>query len=121
MKTLRVMIVEDNGVIADLLAELIDALGHVVCAVEASETAAVAAAGRSKPDLMIVDAQLQDGNGIGAVDTILRFGHIPHIFSSGNASSVKRLKPDATVLQKPYLESDLVRAIQSALSKAEAI
>lgn len=118
MKKLRVMIVEDDGIIASLLGELIQALGHEVCAIESSETGAVAAARRSRPDLMIVDAHLQQGSGIGAVDAITGDGPVPHIFVTGDAKAVRRLKPNATVIQKPYFELDLVLAIQSALTTA---
>ncbi len=118
MKMLRVMIVEDDSVIAGLLGELIEALGHEVCAIESSERGAVAAARRCKPDLMIVDAHLKDGSGIGAVDTITGVGHIPHIYVTGDAKTVRTLKPAAAVLQKPYFELDLVLAIQTALTTA---
>jgi CheY-like chemotaxis protein len=120
MKKLRVLIVEDNRVIADLLAELIEAIGHKVCGIESGERAAVAEACRLKPDLMIVDAHLQDGSGIGAVEAITRDCHIPHIFVSGDASRVRLLKPEATVLQKPYFELDLLLAIKSALGTEES-
>ena len=120
MKKLRVMIVEDDRSIADLLAELVEALGHEVCAIESSESGAVAAAARSKPDLMIIDAHLRQGSGIGAVETITRSAHVPHIYVTGNASAVRMMKPIATVLQKPYFELDLVLAIQSALKATAA-
>lgn len=115
MEKLRVMIVEDNVIIADLLGELIAALGHEVCATEFSESGAIAAARQFKPDLLIVDVHLQDGSGIGAVEAILAASHVPHIFVTGDAQAVRTLKPDATVVQKPYFELDLVLAIQSAL------
>jgi CheY-like chemotaxis protein len=120
MKKLRVLIVEDNRVIADLLAELIEAIGHEVCGIESGESGSVASARRLRPDLMIVDAHLQDGSGIGAVEAITRDCHIPHIFVSGDASRVRLLKPEATVLQKPYFELDLLLAIQSALGTEES-
>ncbi len=120
MKKLRVMIVEDDSVIAGLLGELIEALGHEVCANESSESGAVAAARRSRPDLMIVDAHLHEGSGISAVETITGVGHIPHIFVTGDAKTIRTLKPEATVMQKPYFELDLVLAIQSALTTATA-
>jgi DNA-binding response OmpR family regulator len=115
MNKLRVMIVEDDGVIAELLAEVIEAFGHEVCAIEASESGAVAAAGREKPDLMIIDANLQDGSGLNAIETIMAFGPMPHILVSGDATRVRTLRPDATVLQKPYFEVDLILAMQKAL------
>jgi CheY-like chemotaxis protein len=120
MKKLRVMIVEDNRIIAGLLAELIEAIGHEVCGIESDESGSVAGARRMKPDLMIVDVNLQDGSGIGAVEAITCECHIPHIFVSGDASAVRLLKPKATVLQKPYFELDLLLAIKSALGTAPA-
>jgi CheY-like chemotaxis protein len=119
MKKLRVMIVEDDSLIAELLAELIQAFGHEVCAIETGESGAVAAAAREKPDLMIVDANLQEGSGIGAIETILAFGPMPHILVSGDANSVRTLRPLSTVLQKPYFEVDLILAIQKALGASE--
>ena len=76
MKKLRVMIVEDNQIIAGLLAELIEAIGHEVCGIESGESGSVAGARRLRPDLMIVDVNLQDGSGIGAVEAITR--ELPH-------------------------------------------
>jgi CheY-like chemotaxis protein len=116
MKKLRVMIVEDDALIASLLGELIEALGHQVCAIESSERGAVAAARRFRPDLMIVDAHLQDGSGIGAVEAITDTAPVPHIYVTGDAKAVRIRKPEATVLQKPYFELDLVTAILSALA-----
>jgi CheY-like chemotaxis protein len=115
MKKLRVMVVEDDYLMASLLAELIEAFGHEVCAIESSESGSVAAAARLKPDLMLVDARLQEGSGIGAVETILRSGFIPHIFVAGDAAMVRALKPLAITLQKPYFETELLRAIQAAV------
>ncbi len=116
MKRLRVMIVEDDPLIASLLAELIEAFGHEVCAIEAGENGAILAAGREKPDLMIVDANLRDGSGIGVIEKITAFGPVPHILVSGDAQRVRALRPDATILQKPYFEADLVLAMTQALA-----
>lgn len=98
-----------------LLADVLAEMGHDVCAIEATEADAVAAAVRCKPDLMIVDARLGDGSGVSAVEEILRAGFVPHVFVSGETSSVQALRPDAVVIQKPFREPDLARAIQRAL------
>ncbi len=58
MTALRVLVVEDEAIIAMLFADLLVAMGHEVCAIEATEAGAVAAAVRCRPDLMIVDAHL---------------------------------------------------------------
>jgi CheY-like chemotaxis protein len=115
MKALNVLVVEDEALIGMLLADALVAMGHVVCAIVATETDAVAAAARCNPDLMIVDARLRDGSGISAVEKILRNGWVPHVFVSGETSSGQTLRPGAIVIQKPFRDMDLDRAIQSAL------
>jgi CheY-like chemotaxis protein len=112
---LRIMIAENEAVIALLLAEVLEGMGHEVCAVEASEAGAVTAALASRPDLMILDARLGKGSGVAAVDQILRTWFIPHVFVSGDLSRVRRLRPSAVMLQKPFREADLAAAIQRAL------
>ena len=120
MKALRVMIVEDEAVIAMLLGEVLTSMGHDVCARETTEAGAVAAAVRCRPDLMIVDAGLGQGSGVAAVEKILRAGFIPHVFVSGRALDDEALAPYAVVLQKPFQEADLVQAIERAVVGAPA-
>lgn len=115
MKALRILVVEDNAVIGALLAEMLEGMGHNVCAVETTEADAVAAAVRCRPDLMIVDVRLGDGSGVAAVDEIRRAELVPHLFVSGDISRIRVLRPDAVVVQKPFHETDLARAIQRAL------
>jgi two-component system, response regulator PdtaR len=118
MKALSVLVVEDDSTIGLLLAETLKEMGHDVCAVESTEADAVAAAVRHRPDLMIVDVWLSDGNGVSAVDEIFRTGPIPHVFVSGDTSRIKTSRPGTVVMQKPYRASDLARAIQRALGTA---
>jgi DNA-binding response OmpR family regulator len=56
MKALRILLVEDDCVIGMFLGMTLEHMGHEVCAIESTEAAAVAAAERYRPDLMIVDA-----------------------------------------------------------------
>ena len=115
MQPLRVLIVEDDAVIGVLLAEVLRGMGHEVCDTAATEAAAVTAAERCAPDLMIVDARLGRGSGIAAVDKILRGRPVAHFFLSGDAEGVRMLRPDAVVVRKPFRKADLERAIDSAL------
>lgn len=115
MTVLRVLVVEDEAVIAALLAEVLEDMGHDVCAIEATELGAVAAALDCHPDLMIVDARLGDGSGLQAVTEILRDGFVPHIFVSGDATRVQALRPNAVVLQKPFRAPELERAMLRAM------
>jgi two-component system, response regulator PdtaR len=115
MKPLRVLVVEDDLMIGPLLAETLEELGHEVCAVEVDAAAAVAAARRCHPDLMIVDVGLGEASGIAAVREILREGFVPHVFVTGDILNGLSLGPDAVLIQKPYRDSDLVAAIARAI------
>jgi len=115
MKALRVLLAEDDTMIGTLLGEVLVGMGYDVCAIEATEADTVAAAARCRPDMMIIDAFLGDGSGVTAVEQVLRTGFVPHIFVSGDAARVRARRPGAVVLQKPFREADLARAIQRVL------
>ena len=115
MVAIRILIAEDDFLIAMFLEELLVAMGHQVCAVVADQAATVAAAMEHVPDLMIVDEGLREGSGIEAVAEILETRFVPHIFATGNCSRVLAQCPDAIVLQKPYTANALTRAIEQAL------
>jgi CheY-like chemotaxis protein len=117
----RVLIVEDEAMIAMLFAEVLRELGHEICATETTEAGAVASAARHHPDLMIVDEWLHPGSGISAVEQIIRSGFIPHIFVTGDPLDGRTLTPGALVLQKPFILSELVWAIKSALAATGTI
>jgi len=120
MTSLRVLLVEDDIMIGELLADMLLEMGYAVSALESTEGGAVSAAARYKPDLLIVDAQLSDGSGIDAVDTILRGGFVPHLFMSGNIAKVIAQRPGAITLEKPFQEAALAHAIRRALDAVAA-
>ncbi len=120
MPPLRVLIAEDDTMIGAYLGEMLTEMGYDVCAIEVNALDAVAAAVRCRPDLMIVDVRLGNGSGIAAVEEIRFKAPIPHVFISGDISRVKALRPDAVMLQKPFRQSDLARAVERALGPAGA-
>src|ERR1700722_3312928 len=115
VKALRVLVVEDDALIGMLLAETLAGMGHEVGAVAATEADAVADAVRCRPHLMIVDVRLGDGSGLSVVDEILRTGPVPHVFVTADRSWIQARRPDAVIIEKPFCEADLARAIQRAL------
>jgi two-component system, response regulator PdtaR len=117
MKRLRILVVEDDGIVAFLLGQILEGMGHEVCGIENNEAGAIAAAKRCKPDLMIVDEQLGRGSGLSVIETVLQGGPMPHVFVSGDTSRIRTLKPLAIVLEKPYFETDLEQAIWRALAR----
>jgi CheY-like chemotaxis protein len=118
MKALRVLVIEDDALIAMLLAEVLAGMGHDVCATAATEADAVIAAARHRPDLMIADARLGQGSGVSAVEEILRAGPVAHLFVSGDAERVQTRRPDAVVVRKPFRKTELAKAIDTALAAA---
>lgn len=112
MTALRILVAEDDAMIAMFLSDLLEALGHVVCAVTDTETGTVAAALLHRPDLMIVDEGLSDGSGIAAVQLLESILPMPHIFATGNRYRVLQAEPNAIVLQKPFNAPALLRAIE---------
>ncbi|CAN5221568.1 hypothetical protein BH10PSE8_BH10PSE8_09410 [soil metagenome] len=118
MTKLRVLIIEDEPIIAMLLAEVLTEQGYDVADIAATECEAIREATRHRPDVMIVDARLRQGSGLTAVATILAQGFIPHVFMSGDRLTKTVIGPEAIVLQKPFQEADLLRAIAKALSDA---
>ena len=118
MRPLRVLVAEDDLMIGPLLAEVLEDLGHVVVAVVVDAGSAVAAARSHRPDLIIVDINLGEDNGVAAVKAILREGFVPHVFVTGDLLGNLGLGPDAVLIQKPYRRADLVAAITHAIVNA---
>lgn len=113
---LRILLVEDDAVVSELLGEMLVGMGHDICAVAATEDAAIRAAALTRPDLLIVDANLGRGSGIDAVNTITRARPVSHLFTSGDAAVVRRRMPDSVVVQKPFDEAALTQAIELAVA-----
>jgi CheY-like chemotaxis protein len=117
-ENLRIVLVEDDGLIAMDLAELLIGMGHDVCAIASNEAAAEAAAAQHRPDLMIVDGALREGSGVVAMRHILQAGDIAHFYVTGNPWAVRELAPDAIVVTKPFTLRDLQRGMASACDAA---
>lgn len=114
----RVMIIEDETIIAMDLKGIVQAMGHEVTGVARTHTAAVELAGNRRPDLILADIQLADGSsGIDAVKDILKTMDVPVIFIT---AFPERLltgeRPEPTFLiTKPFQPETVKAAISQAL------
>jgi len=111
----RILIIEDEAVIAMDLSDLVTAAGHEVCATATTAASAVEAARRERPDLVLADIQLADGSsGIDAVRDILTSFDVPVIFITAFPDRLLTgERPEPTFLiTKPY-SPDMVRAAVS--------
>jgi DNA-directed RNA polymerase specialized sigma24 family protein len=115
----RVMIIEDEAIIALDLQTIVADMGHAITGVARTRDAAVALAGIEKPDLILADIQLADkSSGIDAVNEILKArGDIPVIFITAFPERLltgERPEP-AFLISKPYREDQVRSAISQAM------
>ena len=108
----RVLIIEDEMIIALDLESLVTELGHTVTGVATTRSEAVSMAREHNPDLILADIQLADGSsGIDAATEILGGRSIPVIFITAFPECLLTgERPEPTYLiQKPF-SRDTVRA-----------
>jgi diguanylate cyclase (GGDEF)-like protein/PAS domain S-box-containing protein len=125
MRQARILVVEDESIVALDIQDRLESLGYEVPATVASGERAVEQAGSLRPDLVLMDIQLQGRmDGVEAADQIRqRFG-IPVIYLTANADhpTVQRAKvtePFGYVI-KPFEERELHTTIEVALYKHRA-
>jgi CheY-like chemotaxis protein len=115
----RVMIIEDESIIALDLAAIVEDLGHAVVGTARTRSAAVAMATQEKPDLILADIHLADGSsGIDAVNQILAdIGDRPVIFITAFPDRLLTgTKPEpAFLITKPYSEAEVRSAVSQAM------
>lgn len=119
MKTKKVLVVEDEMIIALLIERMVTNLGHEVIGKVSSGEEAVAIALEDEPDLILMDIRLQgDLDGVEAMLKIRERKNIPVIYISGNTDAVHREKIEQTdyieFLSKPITISDLDRSLDYA-------
>jgi DNA-binding NarL/FixJ family response regulator len=113
---LRILIVEDDVLIAmDAEMTLLDA-GHEVVGIAADEEAAIALALRTSPDVLLLDLRLARGGcGRRVAERLAGKVRAAIVFASGNLTPDTRTRlmalSPAAMLPKPYRPEQLVRAM----------
>ncbi|HMO77519.1 MAG TPA: response regulator [Sphingopyxis sp.] len=119
----RILIIEDEPIIAMDIEMIVRELGHEVVAVATTHSEAVAEAQTHKPGLVLADIQLADNSsGIEAVQEILGDLPVPVIFITAFPERLltgDRPEP-AFLLTKPYQPATLRAAISQVLFFDEA-
>jgi CheY-like chemotaxis protein/DNA-directed RNA polymerase specialized sigma24 family protein len=114
----RVLIIEDEPIIAMDLENLVTELGHKVVAVAATKDEAVAKAHSERPGLVLADINLgEGGSGIDAVSEILSAFDIPVIFITAYPEKLLTgERPEPTYLiAKPFLPETVQATVGQAL------
>ncbi|MCU0911746.1 MAG: response regulator [Rhodobacteraceae bacterium] len=115
----KVMIIEDEAIIAMDIRAIVTGMGHSVTGVARTRRDAVALAARERPDLILADIQLADNSsGIDAVNDILaQFDDLPVIFITAFPERLltgERPEP-AFLITKPYSEDQVTSAVSQAM------
>jgi len=114
----RVLIIEDEPIIAMDLENLVTELGHKVVATAATRDEAVAKAKSERPGLVLADINLgEGGSGIDAVNEILSSFDIPVIFITAYPEKLLTgERPEPTYLiAKPFLPETVQATVGQAL------
>ncbi len=114
----RVLIIEDEPIIALDLENLVTELGHKVVAIAATKDDAVAKAKSERPGLVLADINLgEGGSGIDAVSEILASFDIPVIFITAYPEKLLTgERPEPTYLiAKPFLPETVQATVGQAL------
>jgi DNA-directed RNA polymerase specialized sigma24 family protein/CheY-like chemotaxis protein len=117
--SVRVLVIEDEAVIALDVAKIVRNAGHQVVGIAPTEKAAIDLAKKHVPHLVLADIQLKDGDsGIKAVREILKEVSAPVIFVTGFPERLLTghgLEP-AFIITKPFNPEMLKTAIARALN-----
>lgn len=118
----RILIVEDEAIIAMELRETLEHLGYAVVGNELRGEDALLAAGKLRPDVVLMDIHLKGKmDGIEAADRIGRRYDIPVIYTTAHSdretlSRAIRSQPYGYII-KPFDERELYSNIEMALHK----
>jgi DNA-binding LytR/AlgR family response regulator len=120
---IRILIIEDEPIIAKDLAWSVEELGYAVTGICRNHHEALNSLAATLPDLVLCDIHLEgdDWDGIQLAQEIRRLYHLPLIFLTAlaDAATIGRAAaaaPDA-YLTKPFEERGLYAAIELAISK----
>jgi CheY-like chemotaxis protein len=119
-KTISILIVEDEALIASYIKEVLDESGFGVAGIAASGREALSLAAESHPTLALVDIRLTGPiDGIELACRLREEFAVPSIFLSGlvNAATIERARVARPLgfLAKPFRPSQVFNAIQRAL------
>ena len=115
----RILIIEDEAIIAMDLESLVSEMGHKITGIARTHQGAVKLGQSERPDLILADIQLADNSsGIDAVNDLLKhFGDLPVIFITAFPERLltgERPEP-AFLITKPYTEDQVRSAVAQAM------
>ncbi len=118
MNTARILIVEDEPLIAMMLEDFVETLGHRVTACVETVDEALVEAGKGGFDVAILDINLRDGRESWPVaDALDRAGLRFVLSSGGHPDDPPDAHRDRPYLAKPFTLDSVRKAIEGTLQK----
>lgn len=115
----KVLIVEDECLIAEMVAYALSDAGYDVCGIAASESEALRMANNIHPALAVVDVRLAPGNGKNVARQLAdRFGTTVLMATSEPVECLHDIGARG-VIPKPYREEEIGPALRAAQKIAE--
>ena len=118
----KVLIVEDEALVALDICDFLSEAGYEVVGLVATEQDAVRKARDLRPDLIIMDLKLKDGgDGFGASRKINTSKNIPILYITAyrNTKTLERLNEQSSshILFKPFARGPLLEAVEITVKR----
>jgi DNA-binding response OmpR family regulator len=110
----RILVVEDEALIAELVADMLLDLGARVVGPAYSLKKAMELATVEEIDGAVLDVNIRSER-VDPVAEVLRQRTVPMVFATGNGDMIAGLADGAPVLEKPYTQEKLGDALSKAL------
>jgi two-component system, response regulator PdtaR len=113
---MRILIVEDEALIAMVLADSLEDAGHEVMGPAATMAEALALCEAMTPELALLDIDLGDGSsGVDVARALFERWGVLSIFASGQMMEVRRARDIALGhIRKPYEPRTVLRSVEVA-------
>ncbi len=111
-RVLKVLIAEDDLMVADMIKSALIHFGFEVCGIARTVQEAVAIARHKNPDLAVIDVRLADGGlGTEIAAELSDLTNLGILYATGNKQNLTAADGHACLV-KPYSEVDLIRGLE---------
>jgi two-component sensor histidine kinase/DNA-binding response OmpR family regulator len=110
----KVLIAEDELIIADMISDVLVENGYDICAIARSVAEAIELGEAHRPDLAVIDLHLADGGlGTAIAHRLRRHGRLGVLYMTGGANDIALTANDGEAwLRKPFALRNLVAALK---------
>lgn len=111
-----ILVAEDEPIVAHDLCDTVEEAGFTVAGPFDDASSAMQSFRENKPDLAILDVNLQDGTAFSLAEQMMA-QDVPVIFHSGavSADEMHAMFPNAATLAKPCPPNVMIETVQQAL------